>query len=60
MVLAVGGVEVSSLADFYRSIWGLGSAGVDAPLTLDREGDVFEVNVTSRDRRAFLKTPKYH
>ncbi len=60
VVLAVGGVEVSSLADFYRSIWGLGSAGVDAPLTLDREGDVFEVNVTSRDRRAFLKTPKYH
>ncbi len=60
VVLAVGGVEAASLADFYRSIWALGPAGVDVPLTLDREGDVFEVRVTSRDRRSFLKTPRYH
>ena len=60
MVLAVGGHEVSSLADFYRGIWALGPAGVDAPLTLNREGDVFDVTVTSRDRRRFLKTPKLH
>ena len=60
LVLAVGGLEVSNLADFYRSIWALGPAGVDAPLTLNREGDVFDVTVTSRDRRRFLKTPKLH
>ena len=59
-MLAVGGREVSTLADFYRAIWALGPAGVDAPLTLNREGDVFDVAITSRDRRRFLKTPKLH
>jgi S1-C subfamily serine protease len=60
IVLAVGGQEVNGLADFYRSIWALGPAGVDVPLTLDREGDVFEVRITSRDRRSYLKSARYH
>jgi S1-C subfamily serine protease len=60
LVLAVRGQEVSTLADFYRAIWALGPAGVDVPLTLNREGDVFDVDITSRDRRRFLKTPKLH
>ncbi len=37
-----------------------GSAGVEAPLTLNREGDVFDVGVTTRDRRRFLKSPRLH
>jgi S1-C subfamily serine protease len=57
IVLALDGAEVEDLADFYRSLWALGDAGVDAPLTLNREGDVFDVRVTSRDRRRFLKAP---
>ena len=60
VILAVGGVEVAGLGDLYRSLWALGDAGVEAPLTLDREGDVFEVRVTSRDRRKFLRTPRLH
>ncbi len=60
VVLAVDGVEVTTLADFYHGLWALGPAGVDAPLMLDREGDVFEVRVTTRDRRRFLKTPRLH
>jgi serine protease Do len=32
IVLTVNGVEVSGLADFYRKIWALGSAGVDVHL----------------------------
>lgn len=60
IVLAVGDVEISSLAEFYRAVWALGPAGVDVPLTLNREGDVFDVRVTSRDRRKFLKTPRLH
>jgi S1-C subfamily serine protease len=55
IVLAVDGHPVGDLADFYRSLWALGDAGVDAPLRLSREGDVFDVRVTSRDRRRFLK-----
>jgi S1-C subfamily serine protease len=60
IVMAVAGEEVTSLADFYRAIWALGPAGVDVPLTLARDGDVFPVTVRSRDRRTFLKTPKMH
>ena len=60
VVLAVGGFEVGNLADFYRSIWALGPAGVETPLTLNREGDVFDVRVTSRDRNSFLKKARFH
>jgi S1-C subfamily serine protease len=60
IVMAVAGEEVGALADFYRAVWALGPAGVDVPLTLARDGDVFPVTVRSRDRRAFLKTPRMH
>ena len=60
IIMAVGGEEVGALADFYRAVWALGPAGVDVPLTLARDGDVFPVTVRSRDRRAFLKAPKMH
>ena len=60
IVLAVAGRDVSSLAEFYRGLWALGPAGADATLTLNREGDVFDVTVTTRDRRRFLKTPRLH
>jgi S1-C subfamily serine protease len=57
VVLAVAGGMIIDLADFYRRLWSLGAPGVDVPLTLMREGDVFDVRVTSRDRRRFLKAP---
>jgi S1-C subfamily serine protease len=60
IVLAVGGEEVTTLAEFYHALWSLGDAGVDVPLTLARDGDVFPVTVRSRDRKAFLKPPKMH
>ncbi len=59
-ILAVDGRKVEDLAGFYRRVWALGAPGVDVPLRLDREGDVFEVNITSGDRRRFLKKPRYH
>jgi S1-C subfamily serine protease len=59
-ILAVGGTGVASLADFFRSVWALGSAGVDVPLTLEREGDVFDVRVTSGDRSKFSKAVRLH
>jgi S1-C subfamily serine protease len=59
-VRAVGGKSVTSLAGFYRAIWALGNAGVDIPLTLDREGDVFDVRITSADRSQFLKSAPLH
>ena len=59
-ILAVAGEEVSDLAGLFRRTWSLGAAGVDVPLTVDREGDVFDVRVTSGDRRSFLKAPPLH
>src|SRR5579872_440205 len=60
LVLAVGGREVNELADFFRAIWALGEAGVDVPLKIDREGDVFDVSITSGDRYRFLKREPLH
>jgi S1-C subfamily serine protease len=60
LILAVAGREVSSLAELFRRLWALGEAGVDVPLTLHREGDTFDVTVTSGDRTRFLKAPRLH
>lgn len=55
---AVAGQPVTSLAEFYRAIWDLGAAGVDVPLTLEREGDTFDVTIRSADRGRFMKRPR--
>ncbi len=60
MVLAVAGVAVNDLAGLFRRVWSLGEAGVDVPLTLDREGSTFEVTIESTDRRRLLKGPVLH
>ena len=59
-LVAVGGEEVATLSEFYHAVWALGQPGVTVPLTLAREGDVFEVEVKSKDRADFLKLPKMH
>ena len=60
VVVAVGDTAVDDLAGFYTAVWGVGAAGVRIPLTLDREGDVFDVELTSADRRKLLRKPRYH
>ncbi len=60
IIHAVAATNVTSLADFFRSVWALGPAGVDVPLTLEREGDVFDVRVTSADRSQFSKAVRLH
>jgi S1-C subfamily serine protease len=59
-ILAVAGNDVTNLADFFRRIWALGPAGVDVPLTLDREGDVFNMRITSADRSLYTKAVRLH
>ncbi len=59
-ILAVDGERFDSLSGFYRRLWAQGDAGVDVVLTLEREGDVFEVRIASGDRRRFLKSPRLH
>jgi S1-C subfamily serine protease len=60
VVHAVAGAAVTSLASFYRAIWALGSAGVDVPLTVEREGDTFDLSITSADRDRFLRPSRLH
>lgn len=60
IVRALAGAPVASLASFYRSLWALGNAGVDVPLTLEREGDVFDITVRSGDRGSYLKPVRLH
>ena len=60
VILAVKGETISDSATFYRKLWALGDAGVDVPLTLYREGETFDVVVTSTDRAKLLKKPRLH
>ena len=55
VVLGVGGVEVDSLAEFYRGMWGLGAPGVRVPLRIMRGQQVMELTVPSTDRLRWLK-----
>lgn len=57
IVRNVAGTSVSGLADFYRCVWGCGSAGTGIPLTLWRGGAIKEVTIASVDRNALLKKP---
>ncbi|MFC3127324.1 S1C family serine protease [Pseudoroseomonas globiformis] len=55
IVLAVGRDVPADEASFFRAVWARGEAGTDIPLLLERDGDRFEVHVTSGDRHRFLK-----
>jgi S1-C subfamily serine protease len=60
IILAVAQQPVADLASFFRNIWSLGSAGVDVTLAVEREGDRFQVTITSGDRQRFLKSALLH
>jgi S1-C subfamily serine protease len=55
IVHEVAGKRVSDLAGFYKRLWSLGPPGVVIPLTVQRERDVFDVEVRSGDRVALQK-----
>jgi S1-C subfamily serine protease len=58
VIWKIGGHRVSDLASFYARLWALGEAGVTVPLTLQRDGDVFDVEIRSMDRASKLKKPR--
>lgn len=60
IVLAVGGSEVNSLAEFFRRIWATGDAGAKIPLLIFRDGKTFHLHIESADRGKFLKGPVLH
>jgi S1-C subfamily serine protease len=55
VLLAVGGVQVDTLAELYRGMWQLGDPGVEVPLRIRRENRVIELEVPSVDRMRWLR-----
>lgn len=60
VVVAVNGQRVESLSDLFRGIWVMGDAGVEVPLTVQRDKRTLDVTVKSADRSTLLKTPRMH
>ena len=58
LVLAVGSEEVTTLAEFYRKVWGLGAAGTPVRLKLLQGTRVTDVTVRSIDRIEYFRASK--
>ncbi len=56
----IGADRPENLADAFRRIWALGPAGVEIPMTLNRDGTPMQVRIRSIDRNTFLKRPLLH
>ena len=54
------GEPVDDLAGMFRRIWSLGSAGVEVPLTIYRDGALIGINVRSCNRADRLKSSRLH
>ncbi len=55
LIVGVGGEAAKGLADFYRKVWALGSAGVNVPLDALQETKVHRLDVKSINRLDHLK-----
>jgi len=60
LVTEVAGERARGLAELFRSVWRLGAAGVEVPLTLARNGERLQMRLRSADRNDFLKKPRLH
>ena len=60
VVSAVRDSAVALLRDFYLKVWSCGSAGVEIPMEIVRDGRSHWLRVKSADRASFLKKPRLH
>ena len=58
IVVAVSGEHVSTLAEFYRKIWGRGGAGVEVPIRVLQGAQLREVSVRSIDRVDYFRASR--
>ena len=58
IVLAVGGEEVHTLAEFYGKVWARGAAGVEVPMKVLRGVQIRDVSVRSIDRVEYFRAAK--
>jgi S1-C subfamily serine protease len=55
VIVGVGGDIAGNLGDFYRKVWGRGSAGITVPLDVLQDNAVRHFDVVSADRYAYLR-----
>jgi S1-C subfamily serine protease len=55
IILAVKGRAVDGLADFYRKVWALGSAGIDVPLSILQGTRIRDMTIHSGNRYQFFR-----
>jgi S1-C subfamily serine protease len=58
IVLAVGGEEVATLADFYRRIWASGAAGAAVRIKVLQGASVRDITVRSIDRVEYFRSSR--
>jgi S1-C subfamily serine protease len=60
LILGLGGRPIGGLAEFYRTLWGQGEAGVEVPLNVLQGMDLRRTTVRSLDRYRYLRmSPTY-
>jgi S1-C subfamily serine protease len=55
VILRVNNTPVTGLADMFRQVWQLGSAGVEVPISVLRDAEMLEKVVESDDRAIFQR-----
>jgi S1-C subfamily serine protease len=60
LVLEIGAQPVTCMAAMYKTIWGLGAAGVTVPMTIFRDKRIIEIEIESASRTDFYKKPGLH
>ena len=55
IILTVNKNAIEGIADFYRKVWSLGSAGVEVPLGVLQGARINNIVVLSADRDQYLK-----
>jgi S1-C subfamily serine protease len=60
IILAVDREPVRSQADFYRKVWGRGSAGTEIPLRVLQDIDIRDVRIKSIDRVEYFRPVTTH
>jgi S1-C subfamily serine protease len=60
IILSINGAPVVNLASFFKRLWALGTAGVEAPLSILRDGRTLDMRVVSADRNRIANNPRLH
>jgi S1-C subfamily serine protease len=60
IIVDVAGKPVNGLADFFRTVWRQGAAGVEVQITVLREEDYLRFAVITMDRNELLLKPAMH